>query len=182
MKISRILKIAVVLLLLGSQKGFTTPLPAETNSAALDGRWHTIKMEVSPKLPRIHAWQKFDLVWWLENSDEPVPPAWYLPADRHRVMKWHFRNPFHNFSFYVIGVADKPTTRSGRYPDHVSNPHGGWNFAVTRRRMIFLPYISYQHSPLAFYLGWRKRGDFGLKINFSKDNRIHAATPAPQNP
>jgi hypothetical protein len=32
------------------------------------------------------------------------------------VLKWHYRNPFHNFDNYVIGVADQEFVRSGKYP------------------------------------------------------------------
>jgi hypothetical protein len=160
----------------------TNFVSAATNIAALDGKWHRIQMSPSPKLSKIRTWQKFDPVWWYENSDEPVPPAWYLPGDKHRVTKWHFRNPFHNFDYYVIGVADKKTVRSGRYPDIIANPHGGWNFSVTRRRIIFLPFISYQRGKFEFYLGWRTHGNFGTKINYSTSNEYHKPKPPANAP
>jgi hypothetical protein len=50
--------------------------------------------------------------------------AWYRPGDRHRDLKWSFRNPFHNFDHYVIGIADKSFQRSGKYPERNSNPRG----------------------------------------------------------
>jgi hypothetical protein len=148
----------------------TNSISTITNKVALDGKWHSIQKFPPPNLPEIHAWQKFNPVWWLENSDDPVPPAWYLPDNKHRVTKWHFRNPFHNFDFYVIGVADKKFTRSGRYPDVIANPHGGWNFAVARCKIILLPFVSYQRGKFEFYLGWRERGDFGTKLNYSTSN------------
>ena len=132
----------------------------------------------SPKLPEIHVWQKFNPIWWFENSDEPVPPAWYLPGDPHRITKWHFRNPFHNFDFYVIGVADKKTVRSGRYPGMIANPHGGWNFSVTRRKIILLPFFDYHRGRFEFYFGWRTHGNFGIKFNFSSP--IENQKPKPQ--
>ena len=97
--------------------------PADTNAA----RWHSIKVTPRAGLPKVHFYDKLNPVWWAENSDEPVPPKWYKPEDRHRVMKWHFRNPFHNFGNYVIGVADKEFVRSGKYVDRNSRPPGGWN-------------------------------------------------------
>jgi hypothetical protein len=78
------------------------------------------------------------------------------------------RNPFHNFDFYVIGIADKEFVRSGRYPKKNSNPDGGWDFAVSKYKCLRLPFISYQRGKFNFYCGWRNRGNFGIKINFQK--------------
>lgn len=167
--------LVVALLLIGGQSAFSRPEPAawqprpmkrppaDTNSA----QWHTITITPHPGRPKIHFYQKLNPVWWFENFDEPVPPPWYRPDDRHRAMKWHFRNPFHNFSFYVIGVADKKIVRSGRYPEKGSNPNGGWSFAVGRHRLVLLPFISYHRGKFNFYFGWRKSGNFGMKFNFS---------------
>lgn len=149
---------------------------------APDGRWHSVRIFPPPNLPEIHTWQKFNPVWWLENCDDPVPPAWYRPDDRQRAMKWRFRNPFHNFDFYVIGVADKKITRSGPYPEKISNPNGGWNFAVSRRKIVVLPFISYQRGRFEFYLGWRTRGNFGMKLNFSSANENQKPEPKPAAP
>lgn len=148
----------------------TNSVAAATNAVALDGKWHSIPMFPSPKLPEIYTWQKFYPVWWFENSDEPVPPAWYRPGDPHRITKWHFRNPLHNLDFYVIGIADKKSVRSGRYPDIIANPHGGWNFSVTRRLLILLPFFDYKRGGFEFYLGWRTHGNFGIKVSFSSTN------------
>jgi hypothetical protein len=137
-------------------------LPLDPNAP----RWHTIKVTPRPDLPKIHFYDKLNPVWWFGNADEPVAPTWYLPDDPHRETKWNFRNPFHNFNFYVIGVADKTFYRSGRYPKRNSNPNGGWNFAVTRRRAVLLPFASYDRSWCIFYFGWRERGNFGIKLNF----------------
>jgi len=148
----------------------------------MDGKWHSLQMFPSPKLPAIHIWQKFDPVWWFENSDEPVPPAWYLPDDKHRITKWHLRNPFHNLDFYVLGVADKKSVRSGRYPDLIANPHGGWNFSVTRRRLILLPFVDYHRGGFEFYFGWRTHGNFGIKFTFSSTNESRKPKPPPAAP
>jgi len=138
--------------------------PADTNTA----RWHSIKVMPRADLPKIHFYDKFNPVWWVENSDEPIPPAWYKPDDRHRVMKWHFRNPFHNLGNYVIGVADKKFVRTGKYPERNSSPKSGWDFAVARRKLVLLPFISYQRGGFNFYFGWRERGNFGIKLNYSR--------------
>jgi hypothetical protein len=160
----------------------TNSVATTTNATALDGKWHSIQMFPSAKLPEIHTWQKFYPVWWFENSDEPVPPAWYRPGDPHRITKWHFRNPLHNFDFYVIGVADKNTVRSGRYPDIIANPHGGWNFSVSRRKIILLPFFDYHRGWFEFYFGWRTHGNFGIKLDFSSANGNQKAKPSTASP
>ncbi|MEJ2008995.1 MAG: hypothetical protein P8Z30_12710 [Acidobacteriota bacterium] len=132
------------------------PLPA----------WQSIQITPRPGLPKIHFYNKLNPVWWFKNSDEPIPPDWYKPNDKHRVLKWHFRNPLHNFDNYVIGIADKSSVRSGRFPLQTSNPHGGWNFAISRRKLLVLPFVSYRRGRFEFYLGWRERGNFGAKLNF----------------
>ena len=76
------------------------------------------------------------------------------------------RNLGHNFTFYVIGIADKESERVGYYPERVFNPSGGWNVAFSRCEFFWLPFISYQKGGLKFYIGWRDRGNFGFKLNF----------------
>jgi hypothetical protein len=167
--------LVMALLLIGGQSTFARPEPAAwqprpmkrppagTNSA----QWHSVRVTPRAELPEIHFYDKLNPVWWVENSDEPIPPKWYKPDDKHRVMKWHFRNPFHNFSFYVIGVADKEFVRSGKYPERNSSPHGGWDFEVARRKLVLLPFISCQRGSFNFYFGWREHGSFGIKLNVS---------------
>src|SRR5208283_3396421 len=138
-----------------------------TNTAALAGTWHSVIVTPRPGLPKIHTYNKLNPVWWFKNLDDPVPPDWYRPNEKHRVALWYCRNPFHNFDFYVIGINDKPSVRSGRYPELDSNPHGGWDFAVSRRKLVLLPFISYQRGRFNFYFGWREHGSFGLKLNRS---------------
>ncbi len=152
----------------------STPEPAkmETSSAdvkavALSGKWHTVKVAPRPGQPKIRRLDKLNPVWWFGNVDEPVPPEWYRPNDKHRNAKWRWRNSFHNFNNYVIGVADKPFVRSGRYPERNSNPRGGWDFAVSRRKLLLLPFLSYQRGRFNLYFGWRERGNFGMKLNVS---------------
>src|SRR5262249_16048462 len=70
-----------------------------------------------PKRPYdFSACQKLNPIWWLGNADEPDPPDWYRPNKSCRKIMWHFRNPCHNFTFFVIGIADRPFTRAGRFP------------------------------------------------------------------
>jgi hypothetical protein len=113
------------------------------------------------------AW-KFNPVFWLKNYDRPLPPRRYKPNDRFRVLKWHLRNPFHNFDFYVIGIADKTFVRQGRFPDKVFAPGSGWNWAVCKYKWLRLPFVSYHRGAFNFYLGWRNRGQFGFEFKFSE--------------
>ena len=168
--------VAVILLCLVSPSAFSrsdptvrppAPMkrpPAGTNSV----HWHTITVVPPPNQPRIHFYNKLNPVWWFGNVDDPTPPAWYRPGDKHRTTKWRWRNPFHNFDHYVIGVADKKFVRSGRYPERNSNPNGGWDFEVARRKLALLPFLSWQRGHFNFYFGWREHGSFGIKLNFSK--------------
>ena len=73
--------------------------------------------------------QKLNPLWWFKNDDDPHPPDWYLPNDSElkRRIWWMFRNPLHNFTFYVIGISDVEFIRKGMYPSDVFNPTGrGW--------------------------------------------------------
>jgi hypothetical protein len=137
-------------------------------SAAGTNHWRTVTVTPNPDLPKIHFYDRLNPVWWFGNLDDPAPPAWYRPDDKHRVFLWHLRNPFHNFDHYVIGVADKKFKRSGRWPERNSNPNGGWDFEVARRKLAVLPFLSCQRGRFNFYFGWRERGDFGIKLNFPR--------------
>src|SRR3989442_7473308 len=108
---------------------FLLPLPTLAKDSSIDSINLT---NSSPPTPAHHFKfkQKINPVWWFENADEPAAPAWYEPGQHNRHLDWHMRNPFHNFDAYVIGVSDKPFTRSGRFPKNVFNPNGGWNWAV----------------------------------------------------
>lgn len=149
--------------------GSGTNSPATTNSITNSVSWHTIRMPPRTDLPKIHFYDKLNPIWWLKNQDDPKPPDWYKPNDKHRKLKWSFRNPFHNFNFYVIGVADKKISRSGKFPNQNSNPHGGWDFEFTRYKIIWFPFVSYHRPKFDFYFGWRERGNFGIKFNVNPD-------------
>jgi hypothetical protein len=118
--------------------------------------------------PPIRTVQKWNPLWSFGNVDDPEPPAWYRPGSPGRRAAWQMRNPLHNFTHYVIGVTDKPTTRTGRYPSEVFAPDGGWNWAWTRHRFVPLPFVSYSGKRSRFYLGWRESGNLGGKLNFKR--------------
>jgi hypothetical protein len=128
------------------------------------------------RVVHISCRQKCNPVWWFGNEDDPVPPPGYRPDDPRRERRWYYRNPLHNFTFYLVGIADKPFERVGRAPDKAFHPDGGWNWAVCRYKCLRLPFVSYQGGHCRFYVGWRNRGNFGCKLNFG---RAKAAEPNP---
>ncbi|GEM_PF-653029 len=155
------------------------PAPATNNNFG-DGRWHTVK--VTPRPKNISTWNKLNPVWWYGNLDDSEPPAWFKPGEERRTAKWRARNPFHNFTFYVIGIADKPHYRSGNYPRRTSNPNGGWNVAVARRKLVFLPFVSYTRKKFEFYFGWRTGGNFGVKVNYNATKPPRSGRNQTQSP
>lgn len=104
--------------------------------------------------------------WWIENTDEPLADWWKpeLPyAERRRT--WLLRNPLHNFTNYVIGVADRPTKRYGLNAHSVWNHAGPVNLAVTQSGpVLWLPFISWKGWLTEGYFGWREKGNFGATL------------------
>jgi len=142
-------------------------LLAATNGA-LAQSWteglHEITVTNHVTIPKGAKWNPR---FWFGNLDDPLPPADYLPNDKHRVTKWYWRNPFHNLFFYVIGLGDKTFKREGIAPESVFHPQGGWNWAVSKYGWWRLPFVSYegkQGKSVHFYIGWRNRGNFGVKL------------------
>ena len=125
----------------------------------------TIRRPAKVHTPPIRTIQKWNPLWMLGNADDPEPPTGYRPDDAHRRWRWQMRNPFHNFTHYVIGLTDKDITRTGRHPGAVFAPDGGWNWAFSRHRALPLPFVSFDGARCRFYLGWRESGNFGGKLN-----------------
>ena len=134
-------------------------------SSATNPRWQRVTVKPKPN-QNITLCQKLNPVWWFGNIDDQEPPEKYRADENCRLFHWRMRNLGHNFTFYVIGIADKESERVGYYPERVFNPSGGWNVAFSRCEFFGLPFISYQKGGLKFYIGWRDRGNFGFKLNF----------------
>jgi hypothetical protein len=179
MKSAQVLLLASLLLATGCCS--TTSRQSPSDSAGVRPRWHSIAVTPSTNAPIVHTYNKLNPIWWVGNASEPHAPDWYRPDGSFRNVWWWLRNPFSNFSSYVIGVADKPTVRYGCHPDKIGNPAGGWNFAVTRRRIVYLPFFDYKHHRFEFYFGWRERGNFGMKLNF-RQKPLPPRSPAPETP
>ena len=149
---------------------------ARTNVSGEHFGWRTVEIKPGPHAPNIHFYNKLNPLWWFQNADDPVPPDWYRPNEPHRRLKWSFRNPFHNFDFFVIGVADRKFHRSGRFPKQNSDPRGGWDFEAARYGVVWLPFVAYHKPTFDFYFGWRNRGNFGIKINVRAKSKPDAAS------
>ncbi len=115
--------------------------------------------------------KKLNPIWWIGNADDPLPPDWYRPGSKFRKVLWYFRNPFHNFTFYVIGIGDKTDraeySRCGKFPNEVFAPGYGWNYSYVKYKSIRLPFVSYWSPKQKLYFGWRERGNIGIKVNIS---------------
>lgn len=81
-------------------------------------------------------------------------------------LEWWFRNPAHNWCFYVIGIADSDHYFEGR-KDWGVDP--GFSFHYTYKLGgIKLPLLSYVGKKKGWYIGWRPSGAFGVSLNFAK--------------
>lgn len=115
---------------------------------------------------RLLGVKKANPKWWIENSDSPLP-WWWRPEEPLEVRRrtWLMRNPFHNFTNYVVGVADRPTRRFGINAESIWNEDGPVNLAVTQSGpLLYLPFVSYRGIFLEGYAGWRERGNLGFSL------------------
>lgn len=107
------------------------------------------------------------VIWALFGNDEDGiygPPDFMSGSPQWlRAVFWWIRNPAHNLTFHVLAVPS-PFTSTGDFPNDVFNPHGGWNrcmrIGANGKRYPFLSYI----GSCKFYIGWRERGNFGIKL------------------
>lgn len=89
-------------------------------------------------------------------------------TDRWTAIKWWFRNPAHNFCFYVIGVADQTRYVTGPWGaahDRLEVGETGWMWSYTKVvHSLPLPYVNFSNKWIKFYAGWRPQGAFGFKL------------------
>ena len=113
-------------------------------------------------------WKKFNPIWWFMNDKDPHPPDKYKPDSLRwwRYLCWYWRNPLHNFFWYVVGIHDHIDQEViiWRFNNVLFSPIGGWNWSVIRSgKWGYYPFISYCKGSFEFYIGWRPRkGDFGI--------------------
>ncbi len=177
---------AALALWLGAACGTTrTERTAQPAARAGDLQSPSLRVADAPDggcKPPARALQKWNPIWWFGNVDDPEPPEWYRPGAPGRRWLWQLRNPLHNFTFYVLGVADKPFTRTGKFPAAVFAPDGGWNWAVARFGWLRLPFVSFNGEWGRFYFGWRERGNFGCKVNCGRTKPPDARPQTPTVP
>ena len=136
----------------------------------------------------------FDLPHWISwslfgNDDDGIfgesITAQFNNKDKvgiKRAVKWGIRNPLHNFTFYTIGQAQFPpqseltlfsaapdnfevfkytsearTVFASKFSSFYLGLHGWKPFISTRVRY-------FSKRQLEFYVGWRERGNFGIKF------------------
>lgn len=168
----------------------TPSIPTKAKSAVTSARKHPL-YQIIPRHRAQIRW--YDLPHWLTwalfgNDDDGIfgeePSAHYLPCKKPnsgKALRWFLRNPLHNFTFYVIGSADKKNSElellrlschecsSGTY-----RPLAKTNFPSKCCSCFYLafhggkPFLSMRliHSKTRksdFYIGWRNRGNFGIK-------------------
>jgi hypothetical protein len=114
--------------------------------------------------------KKLNLLWWCRNDWDKSPPAWSMPGYREwlRKLNWWFRNPFHNFGRYVLGVGDQNyVVRITRRDDQYLNGElKGWEIGeILLSKGRKLPWYSYGSEKFVLYWGWQPTGFGGLKLN-----------------
>lgn len=133
-------------------------------------------------LPRWVTWALFG------NDDDGLFSEWHVPLFQPeqpvgfgKALAWVLRNPFHNFCFYVIGNVGYPndeltllkinrrkfcffhyepvakTVFGGRYTSFYLGLHG-FKPLISLRLAYGLRWKS------DFYIGWREKGNFGIKF------------------
>lgn len=116
------------------------------------------------------------------NDDDGIfgegPHANYKPHCKPSLGKavfWWFRNPLHNFCFYVIGSADCKNRHVALIK---TNPPFLTEVSFNGGKPFFKIEADITKNRLAtFYIGWRERGNFGIKLNTSKKKKIEEASP-----
>lgn len=146
----------------------------------------------------------YDIGHWtswmlLGNDDDGIfgPPE-YRPDEQNntsKALRWTLRNPLHNFCYYIIGNAQSQNTEFTLLNltphnitlfNHEAGPPKNYG-AESSSLFIALhgnkPYISacLFYTPNyhgEFYIGWRERGNFGIKfVPFTK-TPIVVGTPS----
>jgi hypothetical protein len=113
--------------------------------------------------------RKIQLWWWFYNSDNPKPPADYVPNRPNwlRIAMWYMRNPIHNGNFYVWGVADKNFTITTAFLSRDKKTY--WSILNLKAGSVplKLPFFCYEGKHWVFKFGWQSNGDFQIKLNIS---------------
>jgi hypothetical protein len=129
-------------------------------------------------------------------GEEPTAGNWsHRPLDYKRALLWNLRNPLHNFNFYVIGSADRVNSEftliqlaSHNCAFMKYNKVAKTNFPSPGSCFYFgfhgwKPFLSLRIDYgriFETYVGWRERGNFGLKLCLAKKKRPPQPTDSQQ--
>lgn len=102
------------------------------------------------------------------------------PDNIGKAFKWFYRNPLHNFCWYVIGSGHKVNSefaiiKCNPRQMHVLTYRSSPDFGLKYEPSFFLgfygwkPFVSLhlfynKYYRGQFYIGWRNRGNFGIKF------------------
>jgi hypothetical protein len=115
------------------------------------------------------------------GEDSKKPYKHDQPISFKKAVFWACRNPLHNFCFYTIGTAyctnsELAIIRLGdgtfgfcEYSPEAGRVFGGKGSSFLLALHGWKPFISLRlaycpHRSSQFYLGWRERGNFGVKF------------------
>lgn len=117
---------------------------------------------------QLRHWMQADFLLWAlfgNAKDGVVGDANWNPerVDTWKVrVLWWLRNPMHNLTWHVLGVAHEDTVRYDERRD--DGPGMNRAYSVVPKYGMQLPYWRYIGDGWEGYFGWRARGNFGLKL------------------
>lgn len=115
--------------------------------------------------PKAGLWNKFVWTFFLNELDGVLGDMRWNPtqADTWKIrLQWWLRNPCHNLTWHVIGFAQLYTRRV----DFQKEDGPGWNTAMSIASGTLYPFCLFRGTKVVFYIGWRGRGTFGIKLNY----------------
>lgn len=113
------------------------------------------------------------LIWALFGNDDDgiYGDANWNPTRKQSwliALLWWLRNPCHNMCFYVINVKPPFDRHSRNNWDVFAPTNYAFNWAYFASQSWFpYPFFSYNGALGKFYIGWRERGNFGIKCTGS---------------
>lgn len=128
--------------------------------------------------------EQLNPIWWFGNVKWPEPPDWYIEelkaegyGPKMTTFWWYMRNPFQNFTHYVIGISHKINSPEfsiiGKDIEHLFSPSYNFNWWYLKYTWLRLPGFSFWcrlgkknediTKQLNFHImfGWKKSGNLG---------------------
>lgn len=130
--------------------------------------------------PNLKWYTRLSPWFWINNLDDPVPPArfdghyrefWvyrffrlFLPFKAARWVWWRIRNPLHNCLYYTVGFAGRDIIVYSRYAQRLFAPKGGFNWFIVNWKILYLPGLTYRGKRCRWYIGWLDDGQLGFEL------------------